>query len=49
MVPPDDHARDVAETFTGTGAVEVSVSGTPPLVVPSTAEPRRVLADCLGG
>jgi len=27
----------------------VSVSGTPPLVVPSTAEPRRALADCLAG
>ena len=48
MVPPDEHARDVAETFAGPGTVEVSVSGTPPLVVPSTAEPRRVLADCLG-
>ena len=49
MVPPDEHARDVAETFAGPGAVNVSVTGTPPLVVPSTAEPRRVLADCLGG
>jgi hypothetical protein len=49
MVPPDEHARDVAEAFAGPGTVEVSVSGTPPLVVPSTAEPRRVLADCLGG
>ena len=49
MVPPDEHARDVAETFSGPGTVEVSVSGTPPLVVSSTAEPRRVLADCLAG
>ena len=49
MVPPDEHARDVAETFSGPGTVEVSVSGTPPLVVPSTAEPRRALADCLNG
>jgi hypothetical protein len=49
MVPPDEHARDVAETFAGPGTVEVSVSGTPPLVVPSSAEPRRVFADCLGG
>ena len=49
MVSPDDHARDVAEAFAGPGTVEVSVSGTPPLVVPSTAEPRRVLADCLAG
>ena len=48
-VPPDEHARDVAETFVGQGTVEVSVSGTPPLVVPSTAEPRRVFAECLRG
>lgn len=47
-VPPDEHARDVAEVFAGQGPVEVSVAGTPPLVVPSTAEPRRVFADCLG-
>lgn len=49
MVSPDEHARDVAETFAGPGTVEVSVSGTPPLVVSSTAEPRRALADCLAG
>lgn len=49
MVAPDEHARDVAETFAGPGTVEVSVSGTAPLVVTSVAEPRRVLADCLGG
>ena len=49
VVPPDEHARDVAETFSGPGTVEVSVSGTSPLVVASAAEPRRVLADCLGG
>jgi hypothetical protein len=48
-VAPDDHARDVAETFGGPGTVEVSISGTPPLVVPSSAEARRVLADCLQG
>ena len=48
-VPPADQARDVARTFGGPGTVEVSVGGTPPLVVTSTAEPRRVLADCLGG
>ena len=48
-VPPDEHARDVSETFAGQGPVEVSVTGTPPLVVPSTAEPRRVFADCLRG
>ena len=46
-VPPDEHARDVAETFDGPGTVEVSVSGTPPLVVASGAEPRQALADCL--
>ena len=49
MVSPDEHARDVAEAFAGPGTVEVSVSGTPPLVVPSTPEPRRALADCLAG
>jgi hypothetical protein len=48
-VPPADSARDVAETFGGQGTVEVSVGGTPPLVVPSGTEPRRVLADCLRG
>ena len=48
MVPPDDSARDVAEAFAGPGTVEVSVGGTPPLVVPATSEPRRALADCLG-
>ena len=49
MVAPDEHARDVAEAFAGPGTVEVSVSGTAPLVVPSSAEPRRVFSDCLGG
>jgi hypothetical protein len=49
MVPPDEHARDVAEAFGGPGAVEVSVSGTSPLVVPSSPEPRRAFADCLAG
>lgn len=49
VVPPDEHARDVAETLAGPGTVDVSVSGTPPLVVPAGPEPRRVLADCLGG
>ena len=47
-VPPDEHARDVSEAFAGPGPVEVSVSGTPPLVVPAGAEPRRVFRDCLG-
>lgn len=49
VVPPDDAARNVADTFAGPDAVEVSVNGSAPLVVPSTAEPRRVLADCLSG
>ena len=48
-VRPDDNARDVAEAFAGPGTVEVSVGGTPPLVVPAAAAPRRVLADCLSG
>ena len=47
-VPPDEYARDVSEAFAGPGPVEVSVSGTPPLVVPAGAEPRRVFRDCLG-
>jgi hypothetical protein len=48
-VAPGDHARDVAETFGGPGTIEVSIGGTPPLVVTSAPEPRRVLAECLGG
>lgn len=48
-IAPDEHARDVAETFAGPGTVEVSVGGLPSLVVPASAEPRRVLADCLSG
>ena len=49
VVSPNDIARDVAETFAGPGSVEVSISGYPPLVVPSGGEPRRVLAECLNG
>jgi hypothetical protein len=48
-VPPDEHARDVAETFAGPGQVDVSISGLPSLVVPPSDIPRRVLADCLSG
>lgn len=48
-VPPDEHARDVSETFSGPGTVEVSITGTAPLVVPAGAEPRRVFASCLNG
>ena len=42
-----DNARDVAETFSGPGTVNVSLTGLAPLVVPPTGEPRRVFADCL--
>lgn len=48
-ISPDEHARDVAETFSGPGTVEVSISGTPPLVVSTGAEPRQVFTSCLGG
>lgn len=48
-VSTGDNVRDVAEAFAGPGTVEVSVTGTPPLVVPAGAEPRRVLASCLQG
>ena len=44
-----DTARDIAKAFDGAGPVNVSISGGPALVVPATAEPRRVLADCLKG
>lgn len=47
VVVPNEIARDVAEAFAGPGAVTVSISGHPPLVVPATAEPRRALAECL--
>ncbi len=47
--PPNDSTRDIGETFGGPGSIEISITGTPPLVVPSAAEPRRVLAACLGG
>lgn len=43
-----DNARDVAETFSGPGAVNVSISGLPALVIPASPEPRRVFAECLG-
>jgi hypothetical protein len=49
VIAPDEIAHDVAEAFAGPGTVNVSISGYPPLVVPSTAEPRRILAECLGG
>jgi len=42
-----DSARDVAETFSGPGSVNISITGLAPLVVPATAEPRRIFADCL--
>lgn len=46
---PNDSTRDIAEAFAGPGRVEISITGTPPLVVPPSAEPRQVLASCLGG
>lgn len=48
-VAPDDSTRDIAESFAGPGSVEISITGTAPLVVPSTDEPRRVLSACLAG
>jgi hypothetical protein len=48
-VSVSDNARSVARTFGGPGTVNISLTGLSPLVVPATAEPRRVLADCLGG
>ena len=48
-IDPGDTARDVAETFSGPGTVNVSISGIAPLVVPAGAEPRRVLTECLAG
>jgi len=47
--PPNDSMRDIAELFAGPGSVEVSVTGTAPLVVPPGDQPRRVLAACLAG
>jgi len=49
VIDAGDTARDIAETFNGTGPVNVSISGVPPLVVPAGPVPRRVFADCLGG
>jgi hypothetical protein len=46
---PNDSMRDISEAFAGPGSVEVSITGTAPLVVPSSDEPRRVLAACLAG
>lgn len=48
-VPAGDNARAVARTFAGPGAVNVSLTGLAPLVVPASAEPRRVFTECLGG
>jgi len=45
--PISDSVRDVAEAFAGPGTVNVSITGLSPLVVPATAEPRRVFAECL--
>ena len=48
-VPPNDSTRDISEAFGGPGSVEISITGTAPLVVPSATEPRHILAACLGG
>lgn len=45
---PNDSTRDIGEAFSGPGRVEISITGTAPLVVPSSDEPRRVLSACLG-
>lgn len=39
--------RDIAEAFAGSGTVNVSITGLPPLVVPAAPEPRRVFSECL--
>jgi hypothetical protein len=46
---PNDSTRDIGETFAGPGQVEISITGTAPLVVPSADEPRRVLSACMAG
>ena len=48
-VPPNDSARDIGEAFAGPGSVEISITGTAPLVVPTSDEPRRILSACLAG
>ena len=47
VIDVGDTARDVSETFGGPGTVDVSISGLPSLVVPASAEPRRIFVDCL--
>jgi hypothetical protein len=47
-VPSGDMARDVASTFDGQGAVNVTVGGTPPLVIPASPAARAIFAECLG-
>jgi len=47
VITQGDSARDVAETFVGPGAVDVSVSGLPSLVVQANDIPRRLLRDCV--
>jgi hypothetical protein len=48
-ISPNDSTRDIAEAFAGQGSVEISITGTAPLLAPTAAEPRRVLAACLAG
>lgn len=49
VIGSGDTARDVSETFNGPGTVDVSISGIPSLIVPASAEPRRILTECLAG
>lgn len=46
---PGDIANDVAETLDGPATVEVSISGSPPLIILAGPEPRKVIADCQSG
>lgn len=46
-VSAGDTARDIARTFAGPGAVQLSITGLAPLVAPASPIPRRVMAECL--
>lgn len=47
--PRGDMARAVARSFSRTGQVEISLGGTPSLVVPADPRVRQLFADCLSG
>jgi hypothetical protein len=47
VISPEDSARDIAEAFAGTGAVEATIGGVPPLNLPADPAPRAALAECL--